>query len=122
MIYYSIGQDKKTNGKRTGMNSVEDRDLISIDIPKLVPVKVYDTQRKTVTVLPPSYPKYDDIISGPIGLYSNRICNILKELESPILIKPVKLLMVDINENDSEELGYNFVLRVPDVECMKDGH
>jgi hypothetical protein len=118
MKYYAIGQNKQVTGKYTGMNSLDFGFLSDADTEKLVPVKIFCQDRDISNDLTLNSPKYGDIINGVISVYSDRFCDIVRELNLPIIIKPAQLTMA---ENPNEiSVGYNLILQIPDVKCTQE--
>ncbi|CAM1343173.1 hypothetical protein [Tenacibaculum amylolyticum] len=110
MEYYFIGQHKKVCEKRTGYNSIDStffRDEQTTRVPDVI---IYKDNK--ITVVQPEL--WSDIIGGGgFNVYSDKICGVLKTLELPIVIKPVRLVL---NESGHKKTGYNLVLKVPDIQ------
>lgn len=112
MVYYVFGQDVSLVGARTSLNSLtkgwQERE-------GLVPIMLDDPEARGDCQPSGGAANVGDVISGAFSLYSERLCNALREFGIEFTA-----IETTIRAPGSQEpiLGYFMVLGIADADCL----
>ena len=112
MKYYVFGQDMRVAGARVGLNSLP-RKWRKMSGP--IPVRLDDPGSAGDIAPESGADTFGDIVSGAYSLYSDRLCEALKEFGIELDYNAVKIYKTGGVESVT---GYNMALGAPDADCL----
>ena len=116
MTYYVFGQDIRLAGARTALNSLPNA-WYNLDGP--IPVTLDDPLGRGDSEPSGGADKIGDIISGAFSLYSERLCQALRDFG--VEFTAVQTL-ITVPGREASLLGYSMVLGIADAQCLAQGY